>query len=153
MVNNITLRKSRIKGFTSENIKEAKLKLEVLTLNCASRSAWPSMISISSCTRSGGAFSPNMLKLIKKSINILNSAPVTSCKLCNTNQSNHLGSSSRIILHLPLLLLLLNFSSFFTFPRIFNVKLDLNAPPPPTPAQLGFHNHYTLLPACGGMSK
>lgn len=57
-----------------------------LTLNCASRSAWPAMISISSCTRSAGALSPNMLKLFRKSMNILNSAPVTSCRLCNEMQ-------------------------------------------------------------------
>jgi hypothetical protein len=47
------------------------------------------MISISSFIRSGGDFSPNRLKLFRKSINILNSIPVTSSKLCNEMQPQH----------------------------------------------------------------
>lgn len=61
---------------------------QALTLNCASKSACPSIIPISSFMRSGGAFSPNMLKLVRKSINILNSAPVTSAKLWNKPKPN-----------------------------------------------------------------
>ena len=61
---------------------------QVLTLNCASRSACPSIISTSSWTRSTGAFCSNKLKLLKKSMNILNSAPVTSCKLWNNNSQS-----------------------------------------------------------------
>lgn len=60
-----------------------------LTLNCASRSACPSIIPISSFIRSKGAFSPNMLKLFKKSMNILNSDPVTSSILCSWTHTDN----------------------------------------------------------------
>lgn len=65
------------------------MPIVLLTLNCASRSACPSTISISSWIRSGGTPSPNMLKLLRKSMNNLNSAPVTSCKLWIPNTKNH----------------------------------------------------------------
>ena len=72
-------------------------KQQILTLNWASKSACPSMIPISSFNRSGGAFSPNILKLFKKSINILNSAPVTSSKLWNKLNNVTCSSSTRAI--------------------------------------------------------
>ena len=59
-----------------------------LTLNWASKSAWPSTTSSNSWIRSGDAFSPNIERLLKKSINILNSAPVTSCRHWRNKASN-----------------------------------------------------------------
>uniref|UniRef100_A0A2P2LAH9 Apoptosis inhibitor 5-like n=1 Tax=Rhizophora mucronata TaxID=61149 RepID=A0A2P2LAH9_RHIMU len=56
------------------------------------------MIPISSFIRPSGALSPNMLKLFKKSINILNSVPVTSSKLYN--DQNMLPSISEMTNHI-----------------------------------------------------
>ncbi len=73
-------------------------QLREQTVKTASRSAWPSTISKSSCMRSGGALSLKSVKLLRKSMNILNSAPVTSCKLCISNRLNQKNCCGRTTL-------------------------------------------------------
>lgn len=69
-------------------------------MNWASKSACASMSPTSSFMRSGGALSPNKLKLFKKSMNILNSAPVTSSKLYNGMQP-HFISHTELLIQTP----------------------------------------------------
>ena len=55
--------------------------VEFTIYNFEFKSACPSTMSASSCILSWGAFLPNILKVRKKSINILNSSPDTSPRL------------------------------------------------------------------------